>query len=258
MTTTLYDKKFYDTQKDGSFRSAELYLAYLWSLLPGIESVVDLGCGVGTWLRAAHELGAAKLVGYDGTWNRQANMIEPTIQFNPVDLNQSIAPTERFDLAISLEVAEHLAPAGSQRFVDSLTALADVVLFSAAYPGQGGTGHINERPHSDWAAMFAQHDYRVFDLFRGRFWDHPEIDTCYAQNAFLYVRAGCAEYPLLTARGFKALDGFAFMNCIHPKLYQVKVKRARSLRQKVEKPLPDLLRSLKKEFTRPARKLLDR
>jgi len=51
----------------------------------------------------------------------------------------------------SLEVAEHLEPSSAGTIVQSLVSLSDVFLFSAAFPGQGRTNHINEQPHSYWA-----------------------------------------------------------------------------------------------------------
>jgi ribosomal protein L11 methylase PrmA len=73
--------------------------------------VVDLGCGRGTWLKAFKEIGATKLVGFDDEWNMQENMIDRPINFKPCELNKriSVDPNDRFELAISLEVGEHLA-----------------------------------------------------------------------------------------------------------------------------------------------------
>jgi cyclopropane fatty-acyl-phospholipid synthase-like methyltransferase len=87
-----------------------LKYAELLAPLLNPKSVVDVGCGRGSWLKAFKEKGAIKLVGYDGSWNNQKNMIDQSIIFHGVDLNKPIfvSDSERFDLAMSLEVAEHL------------------------------------------------------------------------------------------------------------------------------------------------------
>lgn len=252
-----YDQAFYDSQKTGSLLSAEQYLGYLWGF-HAPRSVVDLGCGAGTWLKAAADLGAKTVVGYDGVWNSQQNMVDARIRFNPVDLNQTIRSTEKFDLAMSLEVAEHLEPAVSENFVDSLAALSDVVLFGAAYLGQGGTHHINERLHSDWGAMFRQRGYAIFDLFRPLFWGKAGIDTCYVQNTFLYVNKAHPLYRELLGKGFHELENLAFMNCVHPALYEVAKKRGRTLREKMNRSPGALLASIGKELRRAGRKIGNR
>ena len=57
------------------------------------------------------------------------------------DLGKPLPLDERYDLAVSLEVGEHLEASLAGGLVDSLTRLAPVVLFSAAIPGQSGTHH---------------------------------------------------------------------------------------------------------------------
>lgn len=84
--------------------------------------------------------------------------------FAAVDLNKAFEADRRFDLAISMEVAEHLAPEISANFVRSLTRLSDIVLFSAAVPGRGGTNHINEQWPSYWSNLFRNENFEVVDL----------------------------------------------------------------------------------------------
>src|SRR5437899_5288440 len=104
-----YDDAFYKSQLDGSFRSAVKYVDFL-STIYRPSSVVDVGCGRGAWLKAFKDSGVQRVVGYDGAWNNKANMVDHSIDFRSVDLNKPIvvADAERFDLAMSLEVAEHL------------------------------------------------------------------------------------------------------------------------------------------------------
>jgi hypothetical protein len=67
------------------------------------------------------------------------------IEFVTHNLEATLPLRERFDLAMSLEVAEHLTPGRAESFIQELCGVSDCVLFGAAIPGQGGTNHIHER-----------------------------------------------------------------------------------------------------------------
>jgi SAM-dependent methyltransferase len=218
MSGIIYDKGFYDSQVPGSLKSAKAYLSYLFShWLP--SSVVDLGCGRGTWLAACKELGVKHLVGLDGDWIRQEAMVDPAIQFMSANLSETLAVAEPYDLALSLEVAEHLPAESAERFIGNLTQLSEAILFSAAFVGQPGTNHINTRPHSYWAKRFIDRGYKAFDVFRQKFWDNDEVEPWYRQNAFIYVKPHHSLFRALTADGYRACENLAFLDCIHPWLY---------------------------------------
>jgi SAM-dependent methyltransferase len=197
-TTTKYDRPFYEGIGPGSEASARRILPVVLELVDA-RSAVDVGCGDGSWLQVLRELGADDVVGVDGPWALGRLKIDRT-SFVPVDLSSPLGLRRRFDLALSLEVAEHLPAPVAPRFVQQLTELAPVVLFSAAVPGQGGTGHVNEQWPDFWAQCFADHGYRLVDALRGRFWDDPTIEPWYAQNAFLFANEeACAASPALAA-----------------------------------------------------------
>lgn len=222
-----YSDDFYKGQIAGSLRSALKYVDFLATIYRP-ESVADLGCGRGTWLKAFKDRGAGRVVGYDGPWNEQSNMVDPAIEFHAVDLNKPIDAGNmgRFDLAMSLEVAEHLEAVSASGFVDSLTRLSDAVLFSAAFTQQGGTNHINERPHTYWARIFALYDYVPYDLFRPLFWGDEEIEFWYQQNVFLYVRQNSPVAGLLSSTGHQPMKNIRFMDCVHPALYRSSLQQA--------------------------------
>ena len=186
MTATGYDIKNLDLDAQGSLNSARILLAYLFQYWAP-KSVIDFGCGLGTWLRACKECGAQRLVGLDGNWVAKEKIIDPTIDFRATDFQQEIASTETFDLAMSLEVAEHLPPEAADRFIQSLMRSSKAVLFSAAFIGQPGAGHINTRPHSYWAQKFISSGYLLFDIFRPEFWSDARVEPWYRQNAVLFV-----------------------------------------------------------------------
>lgn len=183
--------------------SAKSARAILPLVLDGARSVVDVGCGIGTWANVASELGAIDVLGLDGEW-----VTGPLIaQFWAVDLSQPFRLERRFDLAISMEVAEHLPPDRGASFVEDLTRIADRVLFSAAIPGQGGHEHTNEQWPDYWQALFRDHGYEPQDVVRAQVWNNPAVAAWYAQNTFLYVR-GAEAAEAMPAR------------VVHPKLYE--------------------------------------
>jgi SAM-dependent methyltransferase len=197
--TTKYDRPFYEGIGPGSQASAQRILPVVLELVQP-SSVVDVGCGDGSWLRTLTELGVDEVVGVDGQWASSGLKIERSA-FVPLDLSAPLDLGRRFDLAMSLEVVEHLPPEVGPRFVQQLTELAPVVLFSAAIPGQGGTGHVNEQWPDHWARLFAAHGYALVDVLRHRFWDDPMVEPWYSQNAFLFAgeAARAASGPLAAA-----------------------------------------------------------
>jgi SAM-dependent methyltransferase len=254
MSDNHYDDDFYKGQIAGSLRSAVKYVDFLLTLYRP-NSVADVGCGRGAWLKAFKDRGVRKVVGYDGAWNEQSNMIDPAIEFHGVDLNKPITDKnmERFDLAMSLEVAEHLEATAASNFVNSLTELADVVLFSAAYNYQGGTNHINEQPHTYWAKIFSAHGYAPYDLFRPIFWGDVEVEYWYQQNIFLYVKENTPAAGLLSGAGYWPMRNVKFMDCVHPILYDSKIQQISArhfIKQLMIKVVPPSLRPLAQRIKR--------
>lgn len=184
----LYDQAFFSGHLAGSESSARAILPIVLGVVPA-RSVVDVGCGIGTWLRVATELGVSDTQGVDGPWVREDQLLIPKERFVAADLAKALSLGRRFDLAMSLEVAEHLPPEASDAFVRSLAALAPVVLFSAAIPGQGGTGHINERWPGFWSEVFKGCGYKPYDLVRQKVWNESSVCWWYAQNAVMYASA---------------------------------------------------------------------
>ena len=146
---------------------------------------MDVGCGVGTWLKYLMGKGA-DVRGIDGPW--VTSLVIPEKQFIRHHFGEGfkLPIVMRFDLAISLEVGEHINPSLADEYVAFLCGLSDVVLFSAAVPGQGGHGHVNERWPDYWAALFAQKGYVQKDVLRSRFWSDERIPGRYRQNLMLY------------------------------------------------------------------------
>jgi len=184
---TPYDRSFFEALSQGSASSAAQILPEVVRVLAP-KSAIDLGSGTGEWLGELRKLGVTDVMGVDGEWIDRSALKIPTDQFMPFDLRNKLVMNRTFDLAISVETAEHLPPERGEGFVADLVALAPVVLFSAAIPGQGGTDHINEQWPDYWARLFAKHGYVALDWLRLRFWNDSKIEWWYRQNIILYVR----------------------------------------------------------------------
>ncbi|HEY8005334.1 MAG TPA: methyltransferase domain-containing protein [Methylocella sp.] len=183
----IYGSSFYDRQREGSLRSAQAILPIVFALT-NPKSVVDFGCGVGTWLATAKRLGAEHCLGLEGAWVKTQTLAAADLEIRETGLEQPVSLQERYDLAISLEVAEHLAPERADSFVADLCRASNVVLFSAAIPGQDGDGHQNEQWPSYWAERFLRLGYMPLDVIRPIVQSDPTIEVWYRTNIVLYAR----------------------------------------------------------------------
>jgi SAM-dependent methyltransferase len=198
-----YDRSFFAKQMDGSRASASVVLRLVADLVP-VGSVCDVGCGVGTWLNVWQELGVTDIYGIDGDYVDRAHLLIDADHFHPRDLTQSVRIERTFDLAMCMEVAEHLPPERAESLVADLMRLAPIVLFSAAVPMQGGTNHINEQWQDYWAGLFDRGGFEVFDVIRPRLWGDERIARWYRQNALIYCNRDCmARFPQLAAAAAK-------------------------------------------------------
>jgi SAM-dependent methyltransferase len=154
-----------------------------------VDSVLDVGCARGTWLRAWRELGIADLHGVDGDYIDLRLFELPASSFTAVNLNVTFDLGRQFDLVQSLEVGEHIEESASETFAESLARHARrYILFSAAPPGQGGEYHINEQPYEFWRHKFERHGFVTVDAVRPVFAKDKRISYWYRYNTLLFVR----------------------------------------------------------------------
>lgn len=188
-------------------------------------SVLDVGCGLGTWLSVAKELGVEIVYGIEGQWLDLKQLRIETEYVIVRDLELPFDLNRSFDLVMCLEVAEHLSAAAARSFIASLIAHGDVILFSAAIPHQGGHNHINEQLPSYWADIFAGFDFIPLDFLRGRIWDDGEILLWIRQNILLFVRREtAAKIPAFA----QYINNCAPLSIVHPDLF---AERSRKLDQ---------------------------
>lgn len=119
------------------------------------RSVLDMGCGVGAYLKLFEEHGAEVLLGIDG-FPSGATALRPE-QYRRRDLSGGIDLERKFDLTLCVEVAEHLTPGSENALLDAIARHSTkTIVFSAAEPGQPGHGHINCRPLDYWLAAWSR------------------------------------------------------------------------------------------------------
>lgn len=240
-----YNKEFYETLNKSSEVAAELYIDYLYQYIQP-NSVIDVGCGYASWLKACEKFGSKNLTGVDGIWNDGKAIIDRGYKFLCADLDELVEIDQKYDLAISLEVAEHLQPESSEKFVKCLTSSSDLILFSAAFTNQGGTNHINERNPSYWAKLFEKQGYGVFDLFREKFWGDNRIGFWYRQNCFLYCKKSSMYYEKLISKEVRVIENTEFLDCIHPTLYMTKCGEGIGFASHAKGIIPSFFKAIKR------------
>jgi SAM-dependent methyltransferase len=222
MTPSPYDRRFYDLLTATADPSAAVVVPKLLALAP-VASVVDVGCGTGGWIAAFLAAGIADTLGVDGPWVAEDQLRIPPAHFRRADLSQPLHFDRRFDLALALEVAEHLPPERAEGFISDLLSAAPLVLFSAAVPGQGGEGHVNEQWPQWWAERFARAGALCLDPYRHVLWQDDRVAWWYRQNMLLFATdEALARWPALAAQPV-AREPLAL---IHPELWALLRRRA--------------------------------
>lgn len=184
---TAYNHAFFTEQRDESVRAADRVVRIVADLLHP-TSVLDVGSGVGAWVRAWQRAGVPDALGVDGDYVSPKLLLVESAHFKSADLAKPLDLRRRYGLVQSLEVAEHLDAALAGQFIDSLCRHGDVILFSAAIPGQGGTHHVNERWPSYWLPLFTERGFTAYDVLRERIWTDSVIPWYYRQNLLIYSR----------------------------------------------------------------------
>ena len=188
------------------------------------DSVIDVGCGAGQMLDACSKAGVKIIRGVDGSWVKPEVLLIPSECFSQYDLTQpnlkAGIPETHFDLAISSEVAEHIDIDGEENFIDNLTSFSEVILFSAAVPGQAwfrkaALHHVNEQWPSYWIEKFAARGFVPVDCVRPKIWNDREIPAWYRQNLLIFVKKDALhKYPNIESEA-----GRPVFDVVHPELW---------------------------------------
>lgn len=187
-----------------------------------IESAIDIGGGTGAWLKALKDLNNSRILTVDNSVFNRSGIIEENeflkCDIKTMDIDKIIDRFGRFDIAISIETAEHIDENYAERFIDILCIASDVILFSAAIRFQGGNGHVNEQRQSYWVNLFKKKDYVAIDCIRPHFWEDKDIHYHYKENCILYVKSHLAQR-------FIEIFGSSLMpiDVVHPDLLEKKM-----------------------------------
>lgn len=169
----------------------ELLLPVMFDGL-SVSSILDVGAGTGVWINAARKRKILDSVGIDGIVLTGNDLkCEPRL-ISQVNLVNRFELGRRFDVAICLEVAEHLPASSALGLIESIVKHSDLVFFSAAIPGQNGQHHINCQWPEYWQNLFNECGFECVDDIRPRIWT-MDVDPWYKQNmfrAFKSVNAG--------------------------------------------------------------------
>jgi SAM-dependent methyltransferase len=234
--------KYYHTTDLHNTGAASKVLPYLFDIVKP-ASIIDIGCGTGSWLNVAKSLGVKEIIGVDGIRLDNTMLRIENSEFVQQDLSQLFNLDRKFDLALCLEVAEHLPKNCDESLVDSITSHSDIVLFSAAIPGQGGQHHVNEQYPQYWKEKFDRRGYQAYDILREVFWNDLEVNWWYSQNMVVYAKVS-KSYLF-------QVDNVKFVRTlVHPELFKSKVYLADTLTNVVQEYVnkPRLVPSLRLVF----------
>ncbi len=233
-----------------SLESARLIIPFVTEATGTPERVVDLGGGTGAWCRAFREAGSAVVTCIDDPNVMRTELHVDENEFTPHDLSGSLPNPIDCDLAVSLEVAEHLPPALAPDIVGFLTKSAPLVLFSASRPGQPGRGHINEQPARYWSELFAAAKYTELDLVRPRIIKDKAIPYWYRQNIMLYANEEKTEVLAKQTNSYDGIpDDFELVSERLLKIYR-KQPSPLSLRQLIREIPNAAFRSVRARYNR--------
>ena len=208
-------KKYVHTSNDIIDSSPSVLVPIIVKLFKP-ESLVDVGCGIGNWLKEFENNNVSDLFGIDGTHLDRSLFLLNSEKLMLLDLEKPFSLDRKFDVAISLEVAEHLKADSANDFVRSLCSLSDIVVFSAAVPGQGGQNHLNEQWPSFWKKKFEENGYYFNDVIRPLIWINDNVRIHYRQNIFV-----ASKKPVR-----QDFDISPIIDMLHPDMLQAKMTEA--------------------------------
>ena len=192
-----YNQIYHSEIEESARRSAETVIQLLIRLF-NPNSIVDIGCGRGTWLSEWRNQGITDVLGVDGGHQDVNRLLIPKESFQEYNLNRPFSVSRQFDLATCMEVAEHLDPSAADTVVQTLTGLSDIIVFSAAVPNQGGFRHINEQWPAYWAKKFEAKDYVFTDGLRWHLMASDQVSWWYRQNLFVAIKKEVYERSFQT------------------------------------------------------------
>ena len=183
-----YNSSYHKNQSNKSYVYGKEIIPFLKESF-SINSVIDIGSGICGFLKAANEFDIEDVIGVDGDYVNPNDLLVKKENFIPYNLENKLNLKRKFDLVVSLETAEHIDKKFAQTFIDTITSLGNLVLFSAAQIGQGGVNHVNCQSLQYWEDLFnlfnfEKHSNIVYEFTK----DKEHISQWYRKNAVLYKK----------------------------------------------------------------------
>lgn len=231
MKPTTYKENFFDSHLQNSISSAKEIIALVLKYIQP-DSVIDVGAGVGTWLSIWEKHGINDIVGVDGSYVNKEKLLIEKSKFLTADLENVFRTDRKFDLVECLEVAEHIQPKNANNLISTLCDLGDIILFSAAIPGQEGTWHYNEQYPDFWIELFAKNNFTPYDCLRRQLWTNDKVSWWYRQNIMFFIRDKAKEkYPAIIK------EYQSVLSLVHPELLRHKTAKADHYEKLLKNPL---------------------
>ncbi len=238
-----------DERSHARYQDACFILEMAFGLLGKPNTVVDVGGGQGAWCKALLELGVTDVRCIDSPTTRDRGLVIPERYFEACDLSKGFPDRRNTDWAMCLEVAEHLPESMSEELIRFLTDCSDVVLFSAAIPGQPGQRHINCQPPSYWRDKFRAHGYTRIDCLRPRLIGAEDLPYWWKQNLFVFAKDSALDIP--TAWNTRLGDDVEIVSDRMLRIYRDALEASQTPRRASVKPMP-----LKRRLNQAISKLL--
>ena len=215
--SVIYGEDFFMGLQPGSRLSAKAIVPLVVELIRP-SSIVDVGCGTGEFLKVFQECGVDEILGIDGAYVEKSQLAIPQEHFMILDISKPFTIDKIHDLAVCLEVAEHLPPESASGFIESLSHLAPVILFSAAIPHQYGTNHVNEQWLEYWVQLFRARGFEPVDALRKRIWNNRQIEFWYRQNIILFCTEQILASNSILEKEFRETN-LNQLSIVHPELF---------------------------------------
>lgn len=148
----LYQRGVFETYDALSKNDASPVMQALHETFPDARFLVDVGAGTGRFVASGRSIGL-DVTGLERSRVARKIAKKHGVPLRAFDLRFNPKPI-RCDLVFSFEVAEHIPARLAARFVRFIAACSQTVVLTAASPGQGGIGHINEQPAAYWEGLF--------------------------------------------------------------------------------------------------------
>lgn len=182
------------------------------------KSVIDIGCGIGVWLAEFQRNGVQVVNGVDGKWVLEQKLLIDKENIEIYDFEDKgrtvhFVEKHKYDLAVCLEMAEHVSSTRANYIVQTLSKASDVIYFSGATPYSGGMHHVNEQWQSYWINKFIDRGFVVVDYIRPKVWDNRNVCYFYAEESFVFVKKErIDDFPLLK----REMRDDIIYNMVHP------------------------------------------